>query len=267
MSVCVFIRSFSTWKVSWRNFFPHCNHHLPHHSPQLVGCHGLDRVDLACLLLGAVGEEETSRPALGSTRWILDKWLSWYIFALVLLNRFRMIPCSGSHGRNQGGFQFIWYWRYLATCVLYCLHSPIYYVYSHTCFQRVICIHVRWPHTFFFLTGKGNIDVRELKAAFRWYKIMFLFFLSFSFLFFSFSIFPDIRFWNPKRTIYYRAFSSGVTGVSLNHFICFYRALGFQVKKAEIRQMFIDMDKELSSANVTFDEFIEMVISGHLTSH
>lgn len=51
--------------------------------------------------------------------------------------------------------------------------------------------------------GKGNIDVRELKAAFR--------------------------------------------------------ALGFQVKKAEIRQMFIDMDKDLSSATITFDEFVEMV--------
>ncbi|RYH14441.1 hypothetical protein EON65_33610 [archaeon] len=51
--------------------------------------------------------------------------------------------------------------------------------------------------------GKGNIDVRELKAAFR--------------------------------------------------------ALGFQVKKAEIRQLFIDMDKDLSSATVTFDEFVEMV--------
>jgi centrin-1 len=51
--------------------------------------------------------------------------------------------------------------------------------------------------------GKGNIDVRELKAAFR--------------------------------------------------------ALGFQVKKAEIRQMFIDMDKDLSAALVTYDEFVEMV--------
>jgi centrin-1 len=51
--------------------------------------------------------------------------------------------------------------------------------------------------------GKGNIDVRELKAAFR--------------------------------------------------------ALGFQVKKAEIRQMFIDMDKDLSSATISFDEFVEMV--------
>lgn len=51
--------------------------------------------------------------------------------------------------------------------------------------------------------GKGSIDVRELKAAFR--------------------------------------------------------ALGFQVKKAEIRQMFIDMDKDLSSATITFDEFVEMV--------
>lgn len=38
-----------------------------------------------------------------------------------------------------------------------------------------------------------------------------------------------------------------------------FRALGFQVKKAEIRQMFIDMDKDLSSATVTFDEFVEMV--------
>ena len=51
--------------------------------------------------------------------------------------------------------------------------------------------------------GKGNIDVRELKAAFR--------------------------------------------------------ALGFQVKKQEIRQMFLDMDKDLSSATVSYDEFIEMV--------
>lgn len=51
--------------------------------------------------------------------------------------------------------------------------------------------------------GKGSIDVRELKAAFR--------------------------------------------------------ALGFQVKKAEIRQLFIDMDKDLSSAMVTYDEFVEMV--------
>lgn len=51
--------------------------------------------------------------------------------------------------------------------------------------------------------SKGNIDVRELKAAFR--------------------------------------------------------ALGFQVKKAEIRQMFLDMDKDLSSATITFDEFVEMV--------
>lgn len=51
--------------------------------------------------------------------------------------------------------------------------------------------------------GKGNIDVRELKAAFR--------------------------------------------------------ALGFQVKKSEIRQMFVDMDKDLSSATITFDEFVEMV--------
>ena len=38
-----------------------------------------------------------------------------------------------------------------------------------------------------------------------------------------------------------------------------FRALGFQVKKSEIKQMFIDMDKDLSSALVTFDEFIEMV--------
>ena len=51
--------------------------------------------------------------------------------------------------------------------------------------------------------GRGNIDVRELKAAFR--------------------------------------------------------ALGFQVKKSEIRQMFIDMDKDLSSATVSYEEFIEMV--------
>ena len=38
-----------------------------------------------------------------------------------------------------------------------------------------------------------------------------------------------------------------------------FRALGFQVKKAEIKQMFIDMDKDLSSASVTYDEFVEMV--------
>ncbi len=38
-----------------------------------------------------------------------------------------------------------------------------------------------------------------------------------------------------------------------------FRALGFQVKKAEIRQMFIDMDKDLGSANVTLDEFVDMV--------
>lgn len=51
--------------------------------------------------------------------------------------------------------------------------------------------------------GRGNIDVRELKAAFR--------------------------------------------------------ALGFQIKKSEIRQLFIDMDKDLGSATVSFEEFIEMV--------
>ncbi len=38
-----------------------------------------------------------------------------------------------------------------------------------------------------------------------------------------------------------------------------FRALGFQVKKAEIRQMFIDMDKDLASATITYDEFVEMV--------
>jgi centrin-1 len=38
-----------------------------------------------------------------------------------------------------------------------------------------------------------------------------------------------------------------------------FRALGFLVKKTEIRQMFIDLDKDLSSATVTFDEFVEMV--------
>eukprot|EP00602_Paraphysomonas_sp_CaronLab_P008369 CAMPEP_0185025338 /NCGR_PEP_ID=MMETSP1103-20130426/8338_1 /TAXON_ID=36769 /ORGANISM="Paraphysomonas bandaiensis, Strain Caron Lab Isolate" /LENGTH=184 /DNA_ID=CAMNT_0027558521 /DNA_START=48 /DNA_END=602 /DNA_ORIENTATION=+ len=38
-----------------------------------------------------------------------------------------------------------------------------------------------------------------------------------------------------------------------------FRALGFQVKKAEIRQMFVDMDKDLASASITFDEFVEMV--------
>ena len=38
-----------------------------------------------------------------------------------------------------------------------------------------------------------------------------------------------------------------------------FRALGFQVKKVEIRQMFIDMDKDLSSAMVSSDEFVEMV--------
>ena len=38
-----------------------------------------------------------------------------------------------------------------------------------------------------------------------------------------------------------------------------FRALGFQVKKSEIRQMFIDMDKDLSAATVSYEEFIEMV--------
>ena len=38
-----------------------------------------------------------------------------------------------------------------------------------------------------------------------------------------------------------------------------FRALGFLVKKTEIRQMFVDLDKDLSSATVTFDEFVEMV--------
>lgn len=38
-----------------------------------------------------------------------------------------------------------------------------------------------------------------------------------------------------------------------------FRALGFQVKKAEIKQMFVDMDKDLGSATITFDEFVEMV--------
>jgi len=51
--------------------------------------------------------------------------------------------------------------------------------------------------------GRGNIDVRELKAAFR--------------------------------------------------------ALGFQVKKSELRQLFIDLEKDLSSAHVSFEEFLEMV--------
>eukprot|EP00622_Pseudochattonella_farcimen_P001112 FR735727.1.p1 GENE.FR735727.1~~FR735727.1.p1 ORF type:complete len:192 (+),score=45.71 FR735727.1:2-577(+) len=36
-----------------------------------------------------------------------------------------------------------------------------------------------------------------------------------------------------------------------------FRALGFQVKKAEIRQMMIDIDKETSST-ILFDEFVEM---------
>ena len=62
---------------------------------------------------------------------------------------------------------------------------------------------IREAFNLFDTEGKGNIDVRELKAAFR--------------------------------------------------------ALGFQVKKAEIRQMFIDMDKDLSSATIGYDEFVEMV--------
>jgi Ca2+-binding EF-hand superfamily protein len=52
--------------------------------------------------------------------------------------------------------------------------------------------------------GKGSIDVRELKAAFR--------------------------------------------------------ALGFQVKKAEIRQMFIDMDKDLSAAMITYGKFASFFV-------
>lgn len=62
---------------------------------------------------------------------------------------------------------------------------------------------VKEAFNLFDTEGKGNIDVRELKAAFR--------------------------------------------------------ALGFQVKKAEIRQLFVDMDKDLSSATISFDEFVEMV--------
>lgn len=62
---------------------------------------------------------------------------------------------------------------------------------------------IREAFNLFDTEGKGNIDVRELKAAFR--------------------------------------------------------ALGFQVKKSEIRQMFVDMDKDLSSATISFDEFVEMV--------
>lgn len=38
-----------------------------------------------------------------------------------------------------------------------------------------------------------------------------------------------------------------------------FRALGFLVKKTEIKQLFLDLDKDLSSATVTFDEFVEMV--------
>ena len=37
-----------------------------------------------------------------------------------------------------------------------------------------------------------------------------------------------------------------------------FRALGFQVKKQEVRQMMIDIDK-LESPTVQFDEFVEMV--------
>ena len=66
-----------------------------------------------------------------------------------------------------------------------------------------LCEEIKEAFNLFDTEGKGSIDVRELKAAFR--------------------------------------------------------ALGFQVKKAEIRQMFIDMDKDLGSALVTYDEFVEMV--------
>jgi centrin-1 len=62
---------------------------------------------------------------------------------------------------------------------------------------------IREAFNLFDTDGKGAIDVRELKAAFR--------------------------------------------------------ALGFQIKKSEIRQLFIDLDKDLSSALVTYDEFLEMV--------
>jgi centrin-1 len=58
---------------------------------------------------------------------------------------------------------------------------------------------IREAFNLFDTDGKGNIDVRELKAAFR--------------------------------------------------------ALGFQVKKAEIRQLFVDMDKDLSSATITYGKF------------
>ena len=37
-----------------------------------------------------------------------------------------------------------------------------------------------------------------------------------------------------------------------------FRALGFQIKKQDVRQMMIDIDK-LDSPSVTFDDFVEMV--------
>lgn len=62
---------------------------------------------------------------------------------------------------------------------------------------------IKEAFSLFDTEGKGTIDVRELKAAFR--------------------------------------------------------ALGFHIKKSEIRQLFIDLDKDLSSATVTYEEFLEMV--------
>ena len=53
--------------------------------------------------------------------------------------------------------------------------------------------------------------------------------------------------------------TEGKANIDVRELKAAFRALGFQVKKAEIRQMFVDMDKDLSSATVTYDEFIEMV--------
>ena len=53
--------------------------------------------------------------------------------------------------------------------------------------------------------------------------------------------------------------TEGKNSIDVRELKAAFRALGFQVKKAEIRQMFIDMDKDLSSAIVSFEEFVEMV--------
>ena len=78
-------------------------------------------------------------------------------------------------------------------------------------------------------------------------------------LLFPIELIPIWWIW-ATHTLYANRFDTDGKGcIDVRELKAGFRALGFQVKKAEIRQMFIDMDKDLSSANVTYDEFVEMV--------